>query len=156
MSDDDEEDEEEEIKTTANSKDSNPFEDELLQEAKDLQLKKERQQKIEDSKMEEYKDKGEQMANKFATSFKGFFKEAKQKVQEKVKSEEFKQLQEKLKEAKESEFMKKAKSGAQQAAENLSENLATGGEKMEEMLTNIQRNSSSSRKNSKRLKNLSL
>ena len=43
MSDDDEEDEEEEIKTTANSKDSNPFEDELLQEAKDLQLKKERQ-----------------------------------------------------------------------------------------------------------------
>lgn len=140
MSDDDEEDEEEEIKTTANSKDSNPFEDELLQEAKDLQLKKERQQKIEDSKMEEYKDKGEQMANKFATSFKGFFKEAKQKVQEKVKSEEFKQLQEKLKEAKESEFVKKAKSGAQQAAENLSENLATGGEKMEEMLTNIQKN----------------
>ena len=59
MSDDDEEDEEEEIKTTENSKDSNPFEDELLQEAKDLQLKKERQQKIEDSKMEEYKDKGE-------------------------------------------------------------------------------------------------
>ena len=42
--------------------------------------------------------------------------------------------------AKESEFVKKAKSGAQQAAENLSENLATGGEKMEEMLTNIQKN----------------
>ena len=80
------------------------------------------------------------MANKFATSFKGFFKEAKQKVQEKVKSEEFKQIQDKIKEAKESEFVKRAKTGAQLAAENLSENLATGGEKMEEMLTTIQKN----------------
>lgn len=80
------------------------------------------------------------MANKFATSFKGFFKEAKQKVQEKVKSEEFKQIQEKIKEAKESDFVKRAKTGAQQAAENLTENLATGGEKMEEMLTTIQKN----------------
>ena len=80
------------------------------------------------------------MAKQFATSFKGFFKEAKQKVQEKVKSEEFKQFQEKIKEAKESEFMKKAKENAAQAAESLQENLATQGEKMEEMLINIQKN----------------